>query len=207
MMFGAEKHIKRSEQDLVVMLDTYCDWIARSGYIHAAVEYDVQKIFSPELAWELRKRMKSRITNTIINVYHLEDQSPDPLIEFSDYVAVSVPELRKHVSRKELVAIGDYILKKALRKGIKVHMLGCTDKNLMKRWRDAFSCDSTSWKTMTQFNNLKISSDVIPILKKEIVYEHHKTGRFSDSPKSMTAYYYSIKAMLLEYEMCAGSQA
>lgn len=206
MMFGSDSHKKFTEQDIIEAHNIYADWIKKSGYKHSVVEFDIQKILGAKFAWELRRQLKKKIKNPIINVYHLEDGSPDELIKFSDYIAVGMPELRKCVSRKELLAVGDYILKKSKAKGIRCHMLGCTSKDLMKRWRDSYSCDSTSWKQMTQYNNLKITGDTFKKLDKEMIYEFHKKGKFKDQTKSTTAYYYSLKAMLLEYETWAGDQ-
>ena len=79
----------------------------------------------------------------ILNVYHLEDGNPDKLIDFSDYICVSVPELRFNVSRKELLRITRYISQKAVAKNKKVHLIGCTDLKMMKEMKNAISI---GWK-------------------------------------------------------------
>ena len=74
----------------------------RATSISRSVEVDCQKILSPEIAWKFRKEMKRLLPdNRIINVFHLEDgkKGLDRLIDFSDYIAISVPELRIHKNR------------------------------------------------------------------------------------------------------------
>lgn len=207
MMFGAEKHLNWTEALLEQKMDEYAIWIQKSGLVHSVVEYDVQKIASPEFAWHLRKKLRTQVKNTVINVYHLEDGNPDKLVDFADYVAVSIPELRKHASRKEMLAVGDYILKRALSQGKRVHMLGCTEKELLKRWRDAYSCDSTSWVTVTKFNNFKVQSKEVPFIDKTILYDlHHERGE-KRWAKSQTGFYYSIRNALIDYETWTGDQS
>lgn len=204
MMFGSEAHIKRTEQDLIKMLDDYAQFVIDHNYKHSMVEYDVQKIFSPELAWDLRRHLKAKVPNTVINVYHLEDGNPDKLIEFSDYMAVSIPELRKHSSRKELIAIGDYILNKCVAKGKRVHMLGCTEKSLLMRWRAAYSCDSSTWKSMARWNNFKLDSGDIPILKKQ--YVDQVDDKLGSGKSVSNSFYYSARILRIQYEKWAGRQ-
>ena len=51
--------------------------------------------------------------NRIINVFHIEDgmKGLDRLIEFSDYIAVSVPELRILGKKNHTVKLAHYIKK------------------------------------------------------------------------------------------------
>ena len=60
------------------------------------VEIDCQKVLGVEDAWYFRERMRRRLKNPQINVFHFEDgrRGLDRLIDFSSYIALSIPELR-----------------------------------------------------------------------------------------------------------------
>jgi hypothetical protein len=119
------------------------------------VELDVQKKLGPKEAWEFRRELRARVRKgTIINVYHLEDGSPDALIDYSDYIAVSIPELRLNVSMKERERIVSYISRRALGKGKRVHLLGCTEKRHLVAFRNCTSCDSTSFTSSCRWGRL-----------------------------------------------------
>lgn len=154
LMFGAEKGVKSKE--------FIYDWYERLiRYIRAQeglvipVEVDCQKILSPEDAWELRIKMKQDLPNQkIINVFHMEDGRTglDRLIEFSDYIAISVPELRanKKIDHKaKTVELAHYIKNK--KPSIDIHLLGCTELELLRRCNFCTSCDSTSWKQFARW--------------------------------------------------------
>ena len=109
------------------------------------VELDVQKKLSPEAAWHYRKKMKSLLPGVeIINTYHLEDGNPDKLIEYCEYIAVSIPELRLNVGNQERMRITNYIARKAKLKGKKVHLLD--RRRLPVRYRRRQYGGRTLWR-------------------------------------------------------------
>lgn len=100
LMFGADKG-KRDEAFLYTWMLKLVDFVKETGFKGTCVEVDCQKILSPEMAWSFRKEMKRLLPNNrIINVFHLEDgkEGLNRMIDFSDYIAISVPELRIHKS-------------------------------------------------------------------------------------------------------------
>lgn len=157
MMFGsgAGKEITK---------DAIYDWMLRivsfvkANNIRASVvECDCQKLISPEYAWELRKEMRSLLPNQeIINVFHLEDGKDgfNRLCEFSEYIAISVPELRKAQPKrfKESVC-GLAKTARVIKPDIKIHLLGCTDNALLKNNRFCTSADSSSWSFFNRSSN------------------------------------------------------
>lgn len=157
MMFGSESKKGISQEQILKWMGQYIKFINETPFENASfVECDVQKKLSSEYAWELRKEMKSKINKgTVINVYHLEDENPDKLIDFSDYIAISLPELRFNVSEKERFNITKYIANKAVLKNKKVHLLGCTEMRYLKEFSHCFSCDSTSWQSSFRFGSIK----------------------------------------------------
>lgn len=157
LMFGGGKKLKVDEEYLFKWMNGYIDWINRHEWNNVSfVECDVQKKLSSEAAWEIRKEMKARVKGgTIINVYHLEDGNPDRMIEFSDYIAISLPELRFNVSDRERFRITKYIATKACLKGKRVHLLGCTEEEYIKYFSFCFSCDSTSWTSPFRYGDIK----------------------------------------------------
>ena len=207
LMFGAKKDTPISEQFIIEWQDEYSRLINETNYKHSFVECDVQKKISPEFAWEMRRKFKKQCPNNLIlNVYHLEDGNPDKLIDFSDYICVSVPELRFNVSRQELLRITRYISQKAVAKNKKVHLLGCTDLKMMKEFQYCYSCDSTSWFSGSRFNSFKSKA-----------FEKYKTidinslkgnriKDFADSSISNNVFYWEAYLKLEEYKKYAGSQ-
>lgn len=201
MMFGAKAGTPISEQFIIDWQDDYARTVNASNYQHSIVDCDVQKVLSPEFAWEMRKKFKTQVKNTIINVYHLEDGNPDKLIAFSDYIAVSIPELRFNVSRAERYKITDYISRKATLKGKRVHLLGCTEKEMMKRFSYCYSCDSTSWKSGGRYNSHKTEA-----------YGHFSVEQMSKNKLSdftsvaQSNFYYQAITKLEDYKKFAGDQ-
>jgi len=181
----------------------YIQWIKTSRFKNASfVELDVQKKLGPDYAWDLRYRLRAELPDTqIINVYHLEDGNPDKLIEYANYIAVSIPELRFNVSRKELLSITNYITSKAVSKGKKVHLLGCTDLKLMKQFDFCYSCDSTSWMAGSRFGVFK--SKITGPLHVDVARDTFgKRGR-----NKLHAIAYCAGIMLEEYRKYAGDQS
>lgn len=157
LMFGGGSKKPVDEKFLRQWMEDYIAWIDRHEWNNVSfVECDVQKKLSSEIAWEMRREMKSRVKKgTVINVYHLEDGNPDDLIAFSDYIAVSLPELRFNVSERERFQITKYIATKACLKGKRVHLLGCTEADYIKYFDFCFSCDSTSWTSPFRYGEIK----------------------------------------------------
>lgn len=159
LMFGGDKSSDMSEADFVTYMIEYCDWINKNNWQNTSfVECDVQKKLSSETAWEFRKEMRALVKKgTVVNVYHLEDGNPDDLIDFADYIAVSLPELRFNLSDRERFDLTKYIATKATLKGKRVHLLGCTEKRYLEYFSFCFSCDSTSWLSPLRYGEIKTS--------------------------------------------------
>jgi hypothetical protein len=157
LMFGGDKSSQLTQEDFYDYMINYCKWINERDWKNTSfVECDVQKKLSSETAWEFRKEMKKIVNKgTIINVYHLEDENPDKLIDFSDYIAISIPELRFNLSDKERWNITKYIATKSTLKGKRVHLLGCTEKKYLEYFQFCFSCDSTSWTSPFRYGEIK----------------------------------------------------
>lgn len=119
-----------------------------------AVECDCAPLVGRDRARAVRRALRKLVHDhiPIMNVYHLDEGSPDATVDASDYVAVSVPELRRKVTRAELVRITDYVVQRALRRGARVHLLGCTAATLLRRFCIATTCDSTSWLGAVRYN-------------------------------------------------------
>lgn len=157
LMFGAQKGNSLTSSDLR-------NWMRRivsfandnslfSGF--SFVECDCQKLMGPELAWELRKEMRELMGGReIINVFHLEDGPDgfDRLVDFSDYIAISVPELRfnRGSQYKQMTAT---LARRArmLKPSIKIHLLGCTEVDMLKQNKFVTSSDSSSWTAPVRF--------------------------------------------------------
>lgn len=157
LMFGADKNKVLTADDLRDWMHRIVDFAKQNKIPNASyVECDCQKLAGVELAWELRKEMRELLPGyDIMNVYHLEDgvEGFDRLVEFSDYIAISVPELRIHRgnSYKEMTHT---LAKRArlMKPSIKIHLLGCTEKPMLIQNKDiATTADSSSWSSANRF--------------------------------------------------------
>ena len=159
LLFGTGKEQVTDERTIRSYADALINF-----YGHAAgcervscVEVDCQKLCGPDLAWELRRHMRDQLpSHDILNVYHLEDgeYGLDKLIEFTDYLCLSIPELRKSIPsshlKKSIVGLLRHI--HARRPRLRVHLLGCTDIQILKAANGlAYSADSISWLAPVAF--------------------------------------------------------
>lgn len=145
LMFGSQQG-KKDE----TLINKWYDGLVRytNEYTQGVtmVEVDCQKVLNPSKAWEFRERLRNDCPNNrIINVFHLEDGAKglDRLIEFSDYIAISVPELRIAGKVSQVPALASYIKRK--KPSIDIHLLGCTELKLLRQCRFCTSADSTTW--------------------------------------------------------------
>lgn len=148
LMFGAQKGKKQTRQSLIDWQDKLIAFVQQNNLNVTCVEIDCQKILSVEDAWFLRERMRKLLKNRQINVFHFEDgkKGLDRLIEFSDYIAFSVPELRiikPDTFREDVQRLVEYT--KSKKPNIDIHLLGCTDFVMLGQNKICTSSDSTSW--------------------------------------------------------------
>ncbi len=154
LMFGAEKG-KKSESFLDAWTDKIIEFIQETGYTGTYVDVDCQKVLGVEKAWEYRERLRRSVPNNRqINVFHIEDgqKGLDRLIEYSDYIAISVPELRAIKKKEYLYRLYSYIKNK--KPSIDIHLLGFTEFKGLEKYKHATSCDSVSWKQCSMYGQL-----------------------------------------------------
>ena len=173
LMFGAGKDRVVDHDYLVAWQDKLIKFVIQNNLKCTCVEIDCQKLLGVEEAWFFRKRMRDLLPNKQINVFHYEDGKYgfDRLIEFSDYIAISVPELRivKPKSyKKDAVNLALYAKKR--KPSIDIHMLGCTEYSMLKDIAFCTSADSTSWLSGVKYGffNDGISHQHINNYKREI---------------------------------------
>lgn len=201
LMFGSEKAKGINEEFCEAWLNKYVEFINSTPFKNASfVELDVQKKISSDYAWDLRQRMKARINKgTVINVFHLEDGSPDRIIDYADYMAVSLPELRFSVSDRERYQITRYIAEKMANKGKKVHLLGCTELKYLKDFSYCYSCDSTSWQASFRYGASKTKTFGNVHINQ--IRNNEKFDR-----KAVNDIYWSALFALQDYKRYAGDQ-
>lgn len=219
LMFGACKDIRPDEAFLRRYKDAICNFV-NSNHIDkniACVECDCQKLLGTDLAWELRTQMRDQIPNTVINVFHFEDgkYGLDRMIEFSDYMAISVPELRivkPKTYKEDTYRLASYIKNK--KPEIDLHLLGCTERALLKRCKFATSADSTTWQQVNRYGGiLGYRTSQIKKEKVEGGWDNIKRlltdiGIEPTEKRIYYYYYYWMAALLLkrEYTKAAGNQ-
>lgn len=190
LMFGAKKHEKQTIETLTAWQDKTAKFVRQNNLNCTCVEIDCQKVLGVEEAWFFRERMKKVMPNNRhINVFHMEDgrKGLDRLIEFSDYIAISVPELRIHrpkTYKYEVTYLANYIKNK--KPSIDIHLLGCTEKGLLEENKFCTSADSTSWLSGNRYgkagykdyNTRDIRKDVRQQITPMIMQEYKKYERF-----------------------------
>lgn len=156
LMFGAMK----GKKDSALMnrwYDKLIEFTLTCNNGATVVEIDCQKVLGVQAAWDFRKRMREDLpkSNRIINVFHLEDgiKGLDRLIDFSEYIAISVPELRIAGKSCYVNKIARYI--KRRKPTIDIHLLGCTEKELLKENTFCTSSDSTTWLSSIRYGYIK----------------------------------------------------
>ena len=156
LMFGALKG-KKDSAYLDRWYECLTDYVLWEGYKGSMVEVDCQKVLGVNKAWDYRIKMKEKMPNRIINVFHIEDQQKglERLIEFSDYIAISVPELRFCGKKNYLDKIAHFIKNK--KPSIDIHLLGCTEKNKLKDLSFCSTSDSSSWISGVRYGQIETS--------------------------------------------------
>jgi hypothetical protein len=170
LMFGSMKG-KKDEKYLDKWYECLTDYVLHENYNGTMVEVDCQKVLGVKKAWDYREKMRNKVKNRIINVFHFEDgqKGLDRLIEFSDYIALSVPELRFIKKKEYLYEIANYV--KSKKPNIDIHLLGFTEKTNLEKFSFCSSCDSSSWISGVRYGDVETIAGKSHInnIKKSIV--------------------------------------
>lgn len=216
LMFGAHKG-KRDKAFLNQWMDAMIQFVLDNNIKATCVECDCQKVLGVDEAWAFRRRFRESIRNPIINVFHYEDGNMglDRLIEFADYIAISVPELRivkPKTYKEDVYRLACYI--KNRKPYIKIHLLGCTEVKMLERCNFCTTADSTSWQAVNRFgrilgNHVKTIRPEVKERCKQAVLDTMRACSIEPTEKRIDYYSnYYISACLhrREYEKAAGSQ-
>jgi hypothetical protein len=211
LMFGSYKG-QKDEKFITDWYNSLVKTTSEGGFKGTIVEVDCQKVLGVNTAWKFREQLKKDLPhNNQINVFHKEDgqKGLDRMIEFSDYIAISVPELRNLGQKNYTEKIAYYIKNK--KPTIDIHLLGCTENKLLKNLNFCSSADSTSWVSLNKFGwfkyndgnkttTIKKSNISLDNLKK--VYYDKLNDIFNESKVKKTdslLYYHSCDLFQLEY--------
>lgn len=221
LMFGSQAG-KKDKGFIDKWFNLLCDFVLENKIPSTCVEVDCQKILGVQQAWEYRIRMKEKLPNNRqINVFHLDDgqYGLDKLIDFSDYIAIGVPEFRKNRqdAYKEYVYKTIYYIKEK-KPEIDIHLLGCTNETLLKRCRFCTSCDSTTHLTPMKYNTIfnRHTSNIKKNVIEDCVKQLKETVRYLERTynyvmrESTQLYYgkllFSYQRYLEYYTLFAGDQ-
>lgn len=218
LMFGSEKG-EKSESFLSFWTDKILKFMEVSNYTGTYVEVDCQKVLGVEQAWKYRQYMKENSKNRQINVFHFEDgqKGLDRLIEYSDYIALSIPELRLLKKKDYTYRLANYIKNK--KPEIDIHLLGCTEYKMLKQLSFCSSSDSTSWLACQIYGQLSLDTkrptknlDKVKIINRykekiESFTKYRGVNKITD-----TTYFYAASSILQceylknKYERFGGDQ-
>lgn len=209
LMFGARKGTK-DEALINKWYDNMVQFTLNHGCNVTCVEVDCQKVLGVDKAWEFRERIRGDLPNNrIINVFHLEDgqKGLDRLIEFSDYIAISVPELR-FANKKDMVPkLARYI--KGKKPSIDIHLLGCTELELLKQCRFCTSSDSTTHVAGKRYGYIK--GRHIDTIRKESVLSLVGKDKYDyvaayNNDKNTNFLMLSVEMLKGQYQKACGNQ-
>lgn len=163
LMFGAGAGKKYSFDELKAYTVQYIKYLKEFSYRHVIVEMDVHKVLGLDALTELRKYIEDNwpVEKTIF-VWHVEEDI-NGLIELANkypYIALSVPELRIIAKKRKLkldMLLNNLLarIRKNASKKPKVHLLGCTQPDLMYN-SNYYSTDSTSWQSQLRFGRFQM---------------------------------------------------
>jgi hypothetical protein len=155
IMFG-NKNVEFTPTFAERWVDAMAEFVNEKKVQSVVVECDCQRLLGVNKAWELRERLREKIQNRIINVFHLPDgqKGLDRMIEQGEYIAISVPEFVHHSNnyKGKIVYLADYIKNK--KPEIDIHLLGCTKMDILKQCRFCTSSDSTSYQSALRYGFL-----------------------------------------------------
>lgn len=223
LMFGAGKGRQQTVDTLIQWQDKLVEFVKQNNLGCTCVEIDCQKVLGVDEAWFFRERMKNMLPNNRqINVFHYEDgmYGLDRMIEFAEYIAISVPELRiikRKTYKEDVNQIAHYI--KSKKPEIDIHLLGCTELNSLKANTFCTSADSTSWITGLRYGNVNMTNKHEKQIDRNVL-ERRKKGcqmiakdkgwNIETTKKSLCRVAkWSVCASICksEYERVAGSQS
>lgn len=220
LMFGA--HAGHYDKEFITRwYEAIIEFVATSGYAGTCVEVDCQKVLGVDEAWKLRERMRDELPNRQINVFHWEDgkKGLDRLIEFSDYIAISVPELRALGKKSYTYNLAHYIKNK--KPEIDIHLLGCTERKLLSQLKFCSTSDSTSWLSCVIYGQVELRGGEkrhMDSLKDEAVdkyrdkiiefYDEHdvECRKNQNTVKRNSILAYQANEFLARYTKCCGDQ-
>lgn len=193
-MFGAGRGQNFSLSWWMDYAKRYIETVHSWGFKNiTVVECDAHKLLGMDATWELRDVFKKSGLK-VLYVWHKEETISGliSLCNTMDYIALSVPELRKvfkgHGNSYEQ-AVKDLLsrIHEKADRIPKIHLLGNTVEDLMKD-HTPYSCDSTSWlagiryaqaKVFTNGTLQKVSlrSQVFRDIKESVKKEHCESLR------------------------------
>ena len=209
LMFGSQKG-QKDESFIQCWYEALVQFTSENAPGVTCVEVDCQKVLGVEKAWEYRKKMKDVLPNNrIINVFHIEDgwKGLDRLIEFSEYIAISVPELRFAGKKNFTYKLANYIKNK--KPEIDIHLLGCTEKKILKQCRFCTSADSTTYIAGKRFGFIKgrhISRIKTQEVQDLVGFDKWNTIREYNNEINTNFLCLSIEVLKKEYQQSAGNQ-
>jgi len=200
LMFGAHAG-NRTQHEIQIWYHALTNFVLENKVKSTCVEIDCQKILGTEAAWKYREKIKHELPNNrIINVFHKEDgqKGLDRLIEFSDYIAISVPELRALKQKKFTNSIAHYIKNK--KPSIDIHLLGCTENKLLKELNFCSSADSTSWQQVNRYGHLSFNHGVKTVkVKNSAIKIEALNSRYESELREILSKWMDITPKRLDY--------
>lgn len=137
-------------------IDQYIEWIVENGIQHY-IEMDLDEIIGVQKTAEIRKYIEDSVGIKSIQTWHKERGLNGwiEMCESCDYIAISMSR-KTNVSRwiyeqkfKPLETLMHY----AYKNKTKVHALGCTNFNVLKRFH-FYSCDSSSFTSGSRYGTI-----------------------------------------------------
>lgn len=217
LVYGAMKGQKQSEAYMESYLDGIIRFVLENGIRSTVVECDCQGMLGPDVAWRFREKLGKAIPNQIMNVWHWPDghKGLDRLIEYSSYISIvphELKELKGKTYLEDTYRLACYI--KNRKPEIKIHLMGCTTAEVLRKCNFCTTADSTSWQAVNRYG--RIQGNHVRCIRPEVkdrcrqaVIETLNACSIEVTEKRIdyySNYYMSAYLSKREYERLAGNQ-
>ena len=140
---------KGSKVNWVEYIDSYADFIKRNN-IEKFIELDIDPIVGYPQVVEYRKYLESKVGKKCIPVWHRSRGIEEFKKSCEEYPYVAVGGLVTKEIKTTEYGIFDFLIKEAHSRGAKIHGLGLTNIQAIKKYRFD-SVDSSSWTCGNRF--------------------------------------------------------
>lgn len=142
----------KSNVDWNAYIEKYADFINRNN-VELFFELDIDAIVGYERVLELRKKLESLTGKQSIPVWHRSRGKAEYLRHCSEYSYVAIGGIAIKEIKPSEYNVFPYLIEEAHKRGAKVHGLGFTHTDKLRKYRFD-SVDSSTWTVSARFGRV-----------------------------------------------------